>query len=43
VIFSFLVYTILELARDFDQTKASRFLLTNSSTVIGWRPAISEI
>jgi hypothetical protein len=23
------------------QTKASRFLLTNSSTVIGWRPPIS--
>jgi len=43
VIFSFLVYSILELARHFDQTKASRFLLTISSTVVGWRSPISAI
>ena len=31
------------LARYFDQTKASRFLVTNSSTVIGGRPPISAM
>jgi hypothetical protein len=43
VIFSFLAYSILELARHFDQTKDSRFLLTNSLNVISWRPRMCSL